>query len=77
VGGGEVCLQLLSRLEDSVADMTGEQPLHGPTQQGLADPLGAVGADAVGLVDDTRGVIHLYLLLILLVRVLLLAQQDV
>jgi hypothetical protein len=74
VGGGEMCPQLLARLKYGVADVAGIEAVHGPPQQRLADPLGAVGAYAVGLVQHTRGVARFspVLILLLLVRVLLL-----
>jgi hypothetical protein len=69
--GREMGLQLNHRLKDGVADVTGVESLHGPPQQRLADPLGAVAPDAVGLIDDALGVVELVLQLLSLVLLLL------
>ncbi len=69
-----MCPELLARLEHGIADVAGIEAVHGPPQQRLADPLGAVGAYAVGLVEHARGVARFstVLLLLLLIRILLL-----
>ncbi len=67
--------ELLARLKYRVTDVAGIEAVHGPPQQRLADPLGAVGAYAVGLVQHTRGVARFsspVIILLLLIRVLLL-----
>jgi hypothetical protein len=70
-----MCPQLFARLKHGVADVARIEAVHGPPQQRLADPLGAVGAYAVGLVQHARGVARFspaVLILLLLIRVLLL-----